>query len=403
MKSSEHRGVSRLLYLLTDEMSSVLVRGQLGYLAEHGFDVSVGTRRHDPRSRGTSAPFDPPVTVEHLPFVREPHVVADVRALVATARLIRRLRPDTVNASTPKAGLLGMLAARACRVPVRIYVIRGLRFETERGWRRRLLRGTERFAARCATTVVANSESLLAVAEREGVIDCGRGIVIGAGSGNGIDAARFADAVLPSPAAARTQLGLPVDAAVVGFVGRFTADKGLADLVVAHRELLASNVDVWLLLVGRFEPGDPLPDETRRAIESGHRTVIVPWLDDPALAYRAMDVLAFPSRREGLPNVALEAQCCGVPVVGYAATGTVDAVVTTSADDRRPATGVLVDVGDVAALTSNIAALLADADRRTALGRAGRRWVGDTFRQDRLWAAIAELSRPNGAAVGPAR
>jgi glycosyltransferase involved in cell wall biosynthesis len=393
--------VTRILYLLTDEMSSVLVRGQLGHLADNGFDVTVGTRRSDPHGGGASSRFDDAATVEHLPFVREPHLVADVRALIATARLIRRTRPDTVNASTPKAGLLGMLAARACRVPVRIYVMRGLRFETERGWRRRLLRGAERLAVRCATTVVANSRSLLAVAEREGVIDPGRGIVIGAGSGNGVDIARFADDVLPSPAVARTQLGLPLDAAVVGFVGRFTADKGIDDLVAAHRALLAPNGDVWLLLVGQFEDSDALAERTRHAIVASDRIMCVPWLDEPAIAYRAMDVLAFPSMREGLPNVPLEAQCCEVPVVGYGATGTVDAVVTEPIGDRRPATGVLVEVGDVAALASSLAALLADPDRRIALGRAGRRWVGETFRQDRLWDALAELSRP--AVPPPAR
>ena len=83
---------------------------------------------------------------------------------------------------------------------------------------------------------------------------------------------------------------------------------------------------MWLLLVGQFEDGDPVPPEVRETIEHDERIVTVPWLDHPGVAYRAMDLLAFPSYREGLPNVPLEAQLCGVPVVGYAATGTVDAV-----------------------------------------------------------------------------
>ena len=83
---------------------------------------------------------------------------------------------------------------------------------------------------------------------------------------------------------------------------------------------------MWLLLVGQFEDGDPVTPEVRRVIESDDRIVTVPWLADPRVAYRAMDVLAFPSYREGLPNVPLEAQLCAVPVVAYEATGTVDAV-----------------------------------------------------------------------------
>ncbi len=98
---------------------------------------------------------------------------------------------------------------------------------------------------------------------------------------------------------------------------------------------------MWLLLVGQFEDGDPVPDAVRATIEGDKRIVTVPWLDHTGIAYRAMDVLAFPSYREGLPNVPLEAQLCGVPVVGYAATGTVDAV--------APGSG-LVTVGDVTAL-----------------------------------------------------
>ena len=258
-----------VLYLLTDEISSVLVRGQLGYLVEAGFDVTVATRLSDPAQPDPSGDkWDAGVTVEHLPFVREPSPVADLRALWATIRLIRRLRPTIVNASTPKAGLLGMLAAWLCRVPVRVYVVRGFRFETATGWRRRLFRSLEWVAIRCANHVMFNSRSLMAVGEREGLIEPGRGEVIGGGSGNGIDVARFADDVLPTRDEAREQFGLPADATVVGFVGRFTRDKGIADLIEVFTSTLRERPDVWLLLVGQFEDGDPVPP----AVRDDHRT-----------------------------------------------------------------------------------------------------------------------------------
>src|SRR6056297_3137583 len=189
---------TQVLYLLTDEISSVLVRGQLGHLVGEGFDVMVAARRSTPDESPEPGKWDEGVTVEHLPIVREPSPLADLRALAATVRLIRRLRPTSVNASTPKAGLLGMLAAWLCRVPVRVYVVRGFRFETATGRRRRLFRSLERVAMRCANHVLFNSPSLMTVAEREGLIARGRGEVIGGGSGNGIDVARFADDVLPT-------------------------------------------------------------------------------------------------------------------------------------------------------------------------------------------------------------
>ena len=321
------------------------------------------------------------MTVEHLPFVREPSPLADLRALWATIRLIRRMRPTIVNASTPKAGLLGMLAAWLCRVPVRVYVVRGFRFETATGWRRRLFRSLEWVAIRCANHVVFNSRSLMAVGEREGVIRPGRGEVIGGGSGNGIDISRFADDVLPTRAEARERFGLPADATVVGFVGRFTRDKGIADLTSVFTSTLRQRPDVWLLLVGQFEEGDPVPPAVRATIEHDDRIVTVPWLDHPGVAYRAMDVLAFPSYREGLPNVPLEAQLCGVPVVGYAATGTVDAVAPGS---------VLVPVGDVDALGREIVAQVEAGIGRSSSGRQEATWVVENFERARLWSGLVD-------------
>lgn len=386
MSSEEAAGDRRrLLFLVTDEISSVLLRGQLGDLVEQGFDVTAATCLADPELPRPGA-WDDGVTVEHVPFVRQPAPLRDLRALWATVRLIRRCRPDVVNASTPKAGLLGSLAARLCRVPVRVYVVRGFRFETAVGRRRSLLRWFERVAIGSATQVVFNSVSLRQVAERQGLIGAGQGEVIGAGSGNGIDLDRFAPVTLPTLDDARRQLGVPEAVPVVGFVGRFTADKGIADLVRAVARLRATHPDVHLLLVGQFEAGDPVPPDVRLAIEDGHHVTVVPWLEHTGVAYRAIDVLAFPSYREGLPNVPLEAQLCGVPVVGYAATGTVDAV-----SDGE--TGVLVPTGAEHELTAAIGELIDDPARRSALGASGPAWVAARFDQRRLWSQWADRYR----------
>ncbi len=366
-----------ILYLLTDEISSVLVRGQLGHLIGHGFDVTAGTRRARPDTPPEPCKWDDGVNVEHLPFVREPSPIADLRALWATIRLIRRVRPTIVNASTPKAGLLGMLAAWLCRVPVRVYVVRGFRFETTVGWRRRLFRSLEKIAMRCANHVVFNSPSLMDVAASEVLLPPGRGEVIGAGSGNGVDLERFSDEHLPTRDEARRQLGLPSDVPVVGFVGRFTRDKGIEDLVAVFDTRLRT-ADVRLLLVGQFEAGDPVNPATRHLIEADDRIVVVAWLDHTGVAYRAMDLLAFPSYREGLPNAPLEAQACQVPVVAYAATGTVDAV-------HDGIGGVVVPLGGAVELADALCELIADEPRRGALGAAAQPWVRDRFEPLALW------------------
>ena len=141
---------------------------------------------------------------------------------------------------------------------------------------------------------------------------------------------------------------------------------------------------MWLLLVGQFEDGDPVPPSVRATIESDERIVTVPWLDHTGVAYRAMDLLAFPSYREGLPNVPLEAQLCGVPVVGYAATGTVDAV--------APGSG-LVPVGDVQALSEEIVAQVDAEIGRSSSERQETTWVVENFDRAQLWSGLVDRYR----------
>jgi glycosyltransferase involved in cell wall biosynthesis len=227
-----------------------------------------------------------------------------------------------------------------------------------------------------------NSASVRRRAERDGVIGVGDGIILG--SGNGVDTHRFTPATQDDRRRAREALGLSEDAFVIGFVGRLSKDKGIDDLV--HAITIMNREETWLLLVGSYEVADAIDHKTSNVIATDDHIVHVPWTDNTKAIYTAIDVLAFPSYREGLPNVPLEAQACGVPIVGYAATGTIDAVVNGQ-------TGILVPIGDRQALSSALDALLHDPELRKRLGTNARTHVVENFNPADVWKLIEATYR----------
>lgn len=369
-----------IVYVVTHPMTArLLLAGQLRYLAEAGFEVTLVTSP-GPDLAGVAEREG--VRVETVAMAREISPLRDLAALARLVRLFRRLRPGIVNAGTPKAGLLGMLAARLARVPVRIYTLRGLRLETARGPKRRLLAAAERLACACAHRVVCVSRSLERRAVELGLTAEDKTLVLASGSSNGVDVERFAAAARDRERteALRRELGLPAGSPVVGFVGRFTRDKGIAELADAFDRLSRGLPAARLLLLGDFEPGDPVPPSLVARLRHDSRVVQAGFVPDTAPFYPLIDVLAFPSHREGFPNAPLEAAASGVPTVGSRATGVVDAVV-----DGR--TGTLVPVGDVEALAHALLEYLRDPALRRSHGDAARERVRGEFRRGEVWRA----------------
>lgn len=148
----------RLVYCVTAPSVAVyFLRGQLAHMVAAGWDVTLGC---SPGPGLDVVRQREGVDVVEIPTPREISPLADLRSIARWVSLLRRVRPDVINMSTPKGGLIGALAARLVRVPKRVYVVRGLRFESEVGLRRRVLLLAERLTIACATDVVAVSPSV---------------------------------------------------------------------------------------------------------------------------------------------------------------------------------------------------------------------------------------------------
>lgn len=353
--------------------SKSLYRGQLAWMSSRGW-IPILVSTPDEHARELAAREQ--VELRGIPMRREISPLADLVALRRWVSLLREQRPYAVNVGTPKAGLLGSLAAWITRVPKRIYTVRGLRLESESGLRLALLWLAEWLTSAVSTDVIAVSPSLRNELVQRRLVRRDKVQVIGKGSSNGVDAdAVAACAQATDPLETRRALGIRDDSFVAAFVGRLGPDKGIDTLLDAAELVGDRNVE-WLL-VGRSED----QAAARRVEEAGPAVHWINWSDNVWGLLASADVLVLPTLREGFPNVVLEAAAAGVPAVVTRATGAIDSVIHNE-------TGILIDVGDARQLADSVVALARDRELASRLGKAARRYVNEYFAQEPIWKGV---------------
>lgn len=362
---------------ITSAQTAVVLAGRVRDLAAKGFRVTVLSGPGEQldnllRNEGGDA--------IRVPMRRMMAPPQDAVSLFRIWRALRRARPDVVEFSTPKAGLLGMLASVLAGVPRRVYMLRGLKLETARGPKRAILWAAEWLTMRCAHTVLANSASLRTNALDLGLVRADRIRLLGQGSSIGVDTTHFAPATPGTDARERMRrkLGLPLEARVIGFAGRLTRDKGLPELLEAFEAVARREPQARLLLVGWWDKAeDALDPALRERIERDPRIVVTGFVVDTAPYYRAMDLFVLPTLREGFPNAVLEASASALPVITTLSTGARDAVIA-------EVTGLLVPPECAEAVAEMMLRLVEDPALRARMGAAGRRWVIQHYERTRV-------------------
>ena len=307
--------MKKLIRITTVPISlSGLLTGQLNFMKKHYniIGVSSGGKglEHVKKQEGISI-----IPVE---MTRSITPLKDLKALISLYKILKKEKPFIVHSHTPKAGTLGMIAAKMAGVPHRLHTIAGMPLLEATGIKRVILNYVEKITYKCATKIYPNSHGLNTIILDNNFTQPSKLKVLGNGSSNGIDTDYFNPSLFDkkSKKELRDSLGIKKGDYVFVFVGRLVSDKGINELIKAFEKIASQEKNVKLLLVGTFEKElDPLKKETEEYIINAEYLIGVGWKKDVRPYFSIADCLVFPSYREGFPNVVMQAGAMGLPSI----------------------------------------------------------------------------------------
>lgn len=288
-----------------------LLQGQSKFMSQFYEVVGISSDKENLEKVGAKEE----IRVIPVNLTRKITPIQDLKALITLYKILRKEKPFIVHSHTPKAGTIGMMAARMAGVPHRLHTIAGLPLVEATGLKRILLNAVEKLTYSCATKVYPNSVGLQDIVLDHKFTNAKKLKVIGHGSSNGIDTSYFDPSLYPSATKLelRKKLKLADDDYVFVFVGRLVGDKGINELIAAFKNILKEHTNVQLLLVGNPEEElDPMLPETEEFIFKSDKVIATGWADDVRPYFAISDCLTFPSYREGFPNVVMQSGAMGL-------------------------------------------------------------------------------------------
>ena len=260
----------------------------------------------------------------HVDIARKVSLWFDLVALFQLFCIFHKEHFDVVHSITPKAGLLGMLAAFSTGVSHRVHTFTGQVWANKKGMARWGLKAIDYIIAIFATRLLADSLSQRQFLITQHVVKKDKIVVLGNGSACGVDIKRFKPN-LAMRRQVRSSLAIPDNAIVYLFLGRLNKDKGILDLAHAFSDLAGNLTDIHLLVVGPDEGG---MDKALELILFKYKFLFhrIGYTNKPEDYMASADVICLPSYREGFGSAIIEAAAVGVPAVASNIYGLVDAV-----------------------------------------------------------------------------
>lgn len=358
----------------------ILLKGQLKYMSSH-FNVIAVSSRGDCLDAVVKEQGVRGVEIE---MSRKITPIRDFIALVKLIIFLRKEKPFIVHTHTPKAGTLGMIAAKISRVPHRLHTVAGLPLLETTGSKRILLNSVERITYKCATIIYPNSRGLKEIIINNKLAPEWKLEVIGNGSSNGIDTSYFSlESVGTDYKKIKYKLNISSESFVFCFIGRIVKDKGIEELVRAFTELNQNYTNIHLILVGSFEKDlDPISPEIENQIQINKNISFTDYQNDVRPFLAISNALVFPSYREGFPNVVMQAGAMGLPSIVTNINGCNEII-------KNGENGVIIPPKDKNALLKAMNYFVEQKDGMVKeMAEKARPMIVNRYDQKKVWEAI---------------
>lgn len=361
-----------------------LLKGQLNFMNQHYKVLGIAS---DENNRLDIVEAEEGIKTIAVKMTRKITPIEDLKSLYQLYRIIKREKPFIVHTHTPKAGTLGMLAAKLAGVSNRLHTIAGLPLLEATGHKRRLLNTVEKYTYSCATLVLPNSFGMKNIILKEGFCEDAKLKVLGKGSSNGIDVAHYSNDNVDKikAKALKQKLNISEDDTVFIFIGRVVKDKGIKELVEAFDDISNVYTNAKLVIVGPSENHlDPLDKKTESTIKTNKNIHAVGQQNDIRPYVFISDILAFPSYREGFPNVVLQANCMEKPCIVSDINGS-NEIITHNHN------GLIVPPKDTNALKNAMIQLLKDPNKTRELAANSRNNIVNNYKREFIWNEMLQL------------
>lgn len=312
-------------------------------------------------------------------LANELNIFKDTLAFFELIRLMNKERFQIVHSHNAKAGILGRIAAKCCRIPIIIHTYHSCVFlyPNLNKFQRKFYLYLEKLAASMADKIITISRPLKEDFIKARVAPPEKFIIIY----SGIEIRRFRERF--DVDRKRQEFGIKADELVVGTVARLAPGKGHRVFLRAAARIAKEILNVKFMIVG----DGPLRQELKILSEElriHERCIFTGLRRDIEQMTSIFDVAVLASLHEGMGRVLLEAQALAKPVVATKVGGIPDIV-----DEGR--TGILVAPGDEEALAVAIAKLLKNETLRKQMGEAALEWVDFKFSKQRMVNKIVEV------------
>jgi glycosyltransferase involved in cell wall biosynthesis len=299
-------------------------------------------------------------------LVREISLIKDLKALFSIYKILKIERPSIVHTHTPKAGILGRIAAKLAGVPTIVHTIHGYGFSDKHKWYLKyLFIYAERFCALFSNKLIFVSKENIKKGFKYKIARKNNFTLIRAG----VDTNFYKNFILNLNF--KESIGVNCSTKIVVTIASFKPPKNLKDLINVAQVVTKNIKNVVFVIVGDGEQRKEL-EFLIENFNLSTKVILLGWRTDIANILKSCDIFVLTSLWEGLPCSILEAMCCGKPIIANAIDGVKEIVINNE-------TGFLIEPNNYKHMAEKVQYLLLNENISEKMGKNGFNSVGKEF------------------------